>query len=230
MYIDNVQANSFTEQGFSYDRNGNIKTLQRYGNINLLHNITATYSSNRLTHINNALAYNYDSNGNMNTDYGKNLNIEYNLLNLPYQIKQQDTVKAIYTYLADGTKLSATADTIVVGATSVHGDIHYVTVRNGFDYLGSLVYVNGNNLRTLESTSFGGGRINKTNNSYDINYFITDHLGSTRIIVDNAGNIKEQKDYYTFGKEHKNSSLMSSTNRWGYNGKEKQTIRLLQNV
>jgi RHS repeat-associated protein len=38
-------------------------------------------------------------------------------------------------------------------------------------------------------------------------------------------NIKEQKDYYPFGKEHENSSLMSSTNRWGYNGKEKQTIR-----
>jgi RHS repeat-associated protein len=60
-----------------------------------------------------------------------------------------------------------------------------------------------------------------------INYFyiLTDHLGSTRAIVDNAGNIKEQKDYYPFGKEHENSSLMSSTNRWGYNGKEKQTVR-----
>jgi RHS repeat-associated protein len=38
-------------------------------------------------------------------------------------------------------------------------------------------------------------------------------------------NIKEQKDYYPFGKEHENANLMSSTNRWGYNGKEKQTIR-----
>jgi RHS repeat-associated protein len=37
--------------------------------------------------------------------------------------------------------------------------------------------------------------------------------------------IKEQKDYYPFGKEHENANLMSSTNRWGYNGKEKQTIR-----
>jgi hypothetical protein len=33
-----------------------------------------------------------------------------------------------------------------------------------------------------ESASFGGGRINKTNNAYNINYFITDHLGSTRVI------------------------------------------------
>jgi RHS repeat-associated protein len=37
--------------------------------------------------------------------------------------------------------------------------------------------------------------------------------------------IKEQKDYYPFGKEHENANLMSSTNRWNFSGKEKQTIR-----
>jgi hypothetical protein len=73
-------------------------------------------------------------------------------------------------------------------------------------------------------TSFAGGRINKTNNSYDINYFITDHLGSTRVIVNANGSILEQKDYYPFGKEHENANLMSSTNRWNFNGKEKQTV------
>jgi RHS repeat-associated protein len=162
----------------------------------------------------------------MNRDYRKNLDFTYNLLNLPYQVKQQDTVRATYTYLADGAKLAATADTIVAGAISLHGDIVYVTQRKGFDYFGSLVYTNNNGIRTLESTSFGGGRINRTGtNAYDINYFITDHLGSTRVIVDNNGIIKEQKDFYPFGKEHENSSLMSSTNRWSFNGKEKQTIK-----
>jgi RHS repeat-associated protein len=58
----------------------------------------------------------------------------------------------------------------------------------------------------------------------NINYFITDHLGSTRVIVDNAGNIKEQKDYYPFGKEHENPNLINSTNRWNFSGKEKQTV------
>jgi hypothetical protein len=34
---------------------------------------------------------------------------------------------------------------------------------------------------------------------YDINYFITDHLGSTRAIVNaNNGEIKYQKDSYHF--------------------------------
>ncbi|MDR1199207.1 MAG: RHS repeat-associated core domain-containing protein [Prevotellaceae bacterium] len=80
--------------------------------------------------------------------------------------------------------------------------------------------------KTLESTNFGGGRINRTGtNAYDINYFITDHLGSTRVIVDNNGEIKEQKDYYPFGKEHENPDLIASTNRYTFSGKEKQTIK-----
>jgi hypothetical protein len=124
----------------------------------------------------------------MNKDYRKNIDINYNLLNLPYQIIKNDTVKTTYKYIADGAK-----------ATIVGDD------NNGFDYLGSFVYTNTNNARALESTSFGGGRINKiTSTNYDINYFRTDHLGSTRVIVDNNGNIKEQKDYYAFGTEHEN--------------------------
>jgi RHS repeat-associated protein len=69
----------------------------------------------------------------------------------------------------------------------------------------------------------GGGRINKTNTGYEITYFITDHLGSTRVITDANGSIKEQNDYYPFGKKHENPNLMTSTNRWGFSGKEKQT-------
>ncbi|MDR1347408.1 MAG: hypothetical protein LBJ63_03120, partial [Prevotellaceae bacterium] len=228
MYTNNMLTNAFTEQNLTYDKNGNIKTLKRYGETNLINDITCSYSGNRLWTVNQMPAYWYDANGNMNKDYRKNLDFTYNLLNLPYQVKQQDTVKATYTYLADGTKLAATADTIVADIASIRDGIIYVTRRNGFDYSGSLVYTNNNGSRTLESIDFGGGRINKTGaNAYDINYFITDHLGSTRVIVDNNGEIKEQKDFYPFGKEHENSDLITSTNRWGYNGKEKQTIKNL---
>jgi RHS repeat-associated protein len=117
-------------------------------------------------------------------------------------------LKATYTYLADGTKASVKD-----------------SAGNGYDYLGSFVYSRDNDTLTFESTSFAGGRINKTNSAYDINYFITDHLGSTRVIVDNAGNIKAQKDYYPFGKEHENPNLINSTNRYTFSGKEKQTVK-----
>jgi RHS repeat-associated protein len=89
-----------------------------------------------------------------------------------------------------------------------------------------MVYAVNNNVRTLESTNFGGGRINKTdNNMYDINYFITDHLGSTRVIINNAGNIKAQYNYYPFGKQWEDPNLMANTNRYTFSGKEKQTVK-----
>jgi RHS repeat-associated protein len=77
----------------------------------------------------------------------------------------------------------------------------------------------------LESTSFAGRRINKTTNAYDINYFITDHLGSTRVIVDNSGTIKAQYNYYPFGKQWEDINLMANTNRYTFSGKEKQTVK-----
>jgi len=115
--------------------------------------------------------------------------------------------KATYSYIADGTKAGVVDDN-----------------NEGFVYLGSLVYNNNSGNLELESTSFGGGRINKTSGSYDINYFITDHLGSTRAIVDNSGTIKEQNDYYPFGMRYQsNSGSAISTNRYTFSGKEIQT-------
>jgi hypothetical protein len=66
----NITAlNSFTEQGFTYDRNGNIKTLKRYGELNLQDDLTLTHSGNRLINVNQILAYGYDANGNMRKDF-----------------------------------------------------------------------------------------------------------------------------------------------------------------
>jgi RHS repeat-associated protein len=94
-----------------------------------------------------------------------------------------------------------------------------------FDYLGTFVYSRDNDTLTFESTSFAGGRINKTTNGYDINYFITDHLGSTRVTIDNAGEIKAQYNYYPFGKQWEDLNLMANTNRYTFSGKEKQTVK-----
>ncbi|MDR1552840.1 MAG: hypothetical protein LBS69_05190 [Prevotellaceae bacterium] len=68
-----------------------------------------------------------------------------------------------------------------------------------------------------------GGRIQKTSTGYEINYYITDLLGSTRVIVGSNGEVKEQNDYYPFGMRHVNSNLMTSTNRYTFSGKERQT-------
>ena len=75
----------------------------------------------------------------------KGLNIRYNLLNLPKTIKESITLKATYSYLSDGTK------------TEVLNNSN----NTGYDYMGSLIYNRNGNSYSLESTSFGGGRIIK---------------------------------------------------------------------
>ena len=42
-------GNIFAERGITYDKNGNIKTLQRYNSVGtLVDNLTYTYTGNRL--------------------------------------------------------------------------------------------------------------------------------------------------------------------------------------
>ena len=93
-------------------------------------------------------------------------------------------------------------------------------------YAGSLVYNNG----TFESASFGGGRIIGTNDgtSSEVHYFLTDHLGSTRVVAKVTPTGREdldRKDYYPFGKAWEQPDMPTSDNRYTFSGKEKQHLR-----
>ncbi len=65
---------------------------------------------------------------------------------------------------------------------------------------------------------------------YETQYHITDHLGSVRVVINQAGEVLARNDYYPFGKSHNNPSLMTGltnpatpeANRFLFNGKEKQ--------
>ena len=115
------------------------------------------------------------------------------------------TIVAKYSYLSDGTKLSATdAD------------------GNGLYYLGSLVYGSRNGDLSLESAAFNGGRFIVTSNGIESHYFVTDHLGSMRAVVNNDGEVIERNDYYPFGLRWNAGEL--SDNRYRYNGKETQSF------
>ena len=125
---------------------------------------------------------------------------------MAYKVKQNTELKATYTYIADGTKAGVVDDS-----------------NNGFVYLGSMVYnKNGSDIE-LESTSFGGGRINATNSNYEVNYFITDHLGSTRVVVNQDGTVLGRNNYYPFGKLLEGSNTQVPTTRYTFSGKEIQT-------
>ena len=124
---------------------------------------------------------------------------------MPTTIKQNSAVKATYTYLADGVKCKT------INASG-----------GGFDYVGSFKYNRTGSNITLESVAGSGGRIYKTSGGYEVRYFISDHLGSTRLVANSAGTVLEQNDYMPYGERHSNSVLATSSNPYLYNGKESQ--------
>ena len=208
------QTNKYTERDLSFDRNGNILSLKRYGtNIAAPQdNLTYTYEGNKLMQLNN-WEYSYDANGNMTSDGRRNLLLSWNHLNLPATISNEEDEDATvnYTYLADGTKALAQAS-----GTS-----------EGYAYLGTMVYKLNNGTWTLETTPFTGGRfVRNATGAFIEQRHITDHLGSTRTIVEGDDYTEvEQNDYYPFGKRIADNTLpTTATNRWRFSGKEIQTI------
>ena len=118
-----------------------------------------------------------------------------------------DTLVTNYSYLWDGTKLSVTD-----------------AEENGLYYLGSLVYEKHADTLGLESAEFSNGRFVATTNGVEPRYFVTDHLGSVRLVVDCEGNVIEQDTYYPFGLRWSGPLIPVTDNRYRFNGKEDQTF------
>ena len=213
LYLDDSYSasNEFVENGITYDKNSNIITLNRSGlSQDDIKGYRFLYSGNQ--RINDEASnsdYEYDANGNIHRDALTGFYIYYNLLNLPTVIYTEGDMGLYYTYLSDGTKIE------------VCGYDDSEPTR----YIGSLVYNDG----TFESASFGGGRIVGTNNgaNSEVHYFLTDHLGSTRVVAKVTPTGREdldRKDYYPFGKEWTQSGMPTSSNRYMFSGKERQDI------
>ena len=116
-----------------------------------------------------------------------------------------------YSYLADGTKVSA-----------LDGD--------GLLYLGSLIYKKQEESISLESARFAGGRFVARETSPGVSAMVpmihvTGHLGSVGAVVDGvSGEVVETNDYYPFGSRwNTTAGLTDHTNRFRYNSKEEQS-------
>ena len=147
----------------------------------------------------------------MTFDGRTGLSLTWNDLGLVEKVNLNDTVLVNYSYLADGTKVSA-----------LDGD------GDGLLYLGSLIYKKQGESISLESAGFAGGRFvakETADGSVMVPMFhVTDHLGSVRAVVDGiSGEVVETNDYYPFGSRwNTTSSLTDQTNRFRYNSKEEQ--------
>ena len=219
-----VNTNRFNEQVTGYDKMGNILGLKRYGQTSatgydVIDDLSLSYAGNRLKKVtdrsttpafNNGFEfkdgidlpteYEYDENGNLTKDLNKNITaIQYNCLNLPSRVMFANGNSISYLYDAAGRKLR----TVHV----LEGD-SVIT-----DYCGNVVYENGVPQILLTEV----GYVSLTDGQY--HYYLKDHQGNNRVVVDEEGAVEEVNDYYAFG------GLMSTSSRqsvqpYKYNGKE----------
>ena len=217
-----VNTNRFNEQVTGYDKMGNILGLKRYGQTSatgydVIDDLSLSYAGNRLKKVtdrsttpafNNGFEfkdgidlpteYEYDENGNLTKDLNKNITaIQYNCLNLPSRVMFANGDSISYLYDAAGRKLR----TVHV----LEGDS--VTT----DYCGNVVYENGVPQILLTEV----GYVSLTDGKY--HYYLKDHQGNNRVVVDEEGTVEEVNHYYPFG------GVFSSTGDaqpYKYNGKE----------
>ena len=219
-----VNTNRFNEQVTGYDKMGNILGLKRYGQTSatgydVIDDLSLSYVGNRLKKVtdrsgtstfNNGFEfkdgidlpteYEYDENGNLTKDLNKKKTaIQYNCLNLPSRVMFANGNSISYLYDAAGRKLRT--------VHFLEGDS--VTT----DYCGNVVYENGVPQILLTEV----GYVSLTDGKY--HYYLKDHQGNNRVVVDEEGAVEEVNDYYAFG------GLMSTSSRqsvqpYKYNGKE----------
>ena len=165
---------------------------------------TATSYTGGTNFINGASTNNeyvYDANGNLTKDLNKGIsNIQYNSLNLPSVLTFSDGSTITYTYTYDGKKLRTVH---VIGSTTTTTD-----------YCGNVIYENGTAKRLLTDE----GYVDLTTNTYY--YYMKDHQGNNRAVVNSSGIVQETNHYYPFG-----GLFSTSTNvqPYKYNGKELDT-------
>ena len=201
-FVDGARTDGYTERGIRYDANGNLLAISRTAGGAVSDSLRFTLGGDVLLDVSGTSTgvFEYDPSGNLVKDGLNRLEFSYNCLNLMQTV--QTTVgasKAQFTYGSDGRKLSEKART------------------GGFEYLGSLIYAyRGGTLSLAQAVTDEG-----TIQSAGVNYFIRDHLGSVRAVVDHTGKIVERNDYYPFGGRHENASLpLTGVNRYKFGGKE----------
>ena len=219
----------------SYNYNG----MKNNGTFGLIDSLTISYDGNHLLKVtddaealnyNGALDFNdgddstceydYDDNGALTRDSNRGINsITYDYGHHPYYINMNmasgpRNIRNDYT--PDGRKLSSR---------------HVMSFPIGRGYTKKTItdlYVDGLMLRgdTTLLWQFGGGyvELNANGTPTSWNYYITDHLGSTRMVVDSNDSIRETISYYPFGSEIRmeNPALLTggASHPFRFTGKE----------
>ena len=224
----------------SYDANGNITSLTRYGKGTLMDNLTISYTGNQPTSVSesasdnntsgsfeykkaNGSGYIFNANGALVADKSRGIAyITYDLNNNPKQIYFTNGSVTKYVYSASGQKLRAVHYTAKPNITRTWGEkpaeltVAQILLADSTDYLmgGSL-------------TMFGGGYAqasvaSSTTDNFAFYYYNQDHLGNIREVVNESGTVQQVTNYYPFGAPYADASASTNSDfqPYKYNGKE----------
>ncbi len=208
-------------ESMSYDANGNITSLTRYGKGTLMDNLTISYTGNQPTSVSesasdnntsgsfeykkaNGSGYIFNANGALVADKSRGIAyITYDLNNNPKQIYFTNGSVTKYVYSASGQKLRAVHYTAKPNITRTWGEkpaeltVAQILLADSTDYLmgGSL-------------TMFY--------------YYNQDHLGNIREVVNESGTVQQVTNYYPFGAPYADASASTNSDfqPYKYNGKE----------
>ena len=243
------ESNGNYDEYLSYDKMGNVLMLLRYGlqdggQYGLIDNLSYGYNGNQLLKVddsasgpyyagafhfvdgaNDTVEYTYDANGNMVSDKNKGISsIAYDVNNRPLEICFSDGRKSYYVYDADGKKhsvsYSLTAMTSAQPLTPVmqSANAESANATNGqkiINYCDNIIYDDG---ETIVLNDIGYAKYDKSGN-LSFHYYLQDHLGNNRVVMNEDGTIEQVNDYYPTG-ALMGSSQNGEVQRYKYNGKE----------
>jgi RHS repeat-associated protein len=232
---------------YSYDALGNILGLQRQGvlddgSIGDIDNLTYSYDGNQLVKVDDSAdaptysgamhfiddadedeEYRYDANGNMTADLNNYIvSVSYNSLNLPSNIIYANGSHIDYTYSSTGEKVCTDyynrVKVNIVRPTITATTGRYLTYykHTNTEYCGNHIFENGE----LKMTLFAGGYVTYSNGEPEYHFYVRDHQGNNRLVMNEAGIVEQVNDYTPFGVQMKNSFAETSDQRYKYNGKE----------
>jgi RHS repeat-associated protein len=245
---DNYDAIYFDtyNTSYSYDRNGNITALTRYGGLSLeLEKLEISHNGNQMARItdqvllypstyadytsgfvsysrNSANRYAYNPNGSMTHDPDKGADYSYNILGMASQVSVPAILGTIdYKYSATGERLEASykwhSGLSLDPLENVSRPTYTATNSSKLrQYVGNKIYENGSLKRIL----FDNGYIE--NGIYY--FYLRDHLGNNCVVGSNQGAMKQWTNYYPYGKPIASESSNPSAQPYKFGGKEQETM------
>ena len=226
----------------TYDKDGNILTLDRKGRSgNTIDSFAYDYypSTNKLLSVRDGKEqFNYDANGNMTTDsLNKNTNIKYDHRNLIIQLKHKalpmdtaDTLKFVTNYLYDeaGNRIRKTVYKFI-GTTSAQENAQDLSNDSLWQLYNDEVYsrdVSGKELAIYKDNTafefpiYGLDLIGKIKGDEPF-YYMKDHLGSVRAVINSSGDVVSAQDYDVWGYLLQDRVYDSDSNKFKFTGKER---------